>query len=297
LAISDTAQTTAISGGNITSDGGGQITVRGVCWSLDSLPLISDSHTSDGTGTGEFISLLSELIPNTTYYVRAYATNESGTAYGNQLIFKTLEELPAETVTDIDGITYIVVKIGTQKWIRENLRVTHYRNGDPIPEIKTDAKWKIQTAGARCTYDNLPANSLTFGNLYNFQAVSDSRGLCPEGWHIPSSGEWDTLSENLGGSILAGGKMKAVGILEQSTGLWYSPNTGATNSSGFSGIPGGYRINYGNFYSINNVAYFWSSTDTTSNNGWNFVLDANNAELTRNFNLHQNGFSVRCVKD
>jgi uncharacterized protein (TIGR02145 family) len=204
---------------------------------------------------------------------------------------------PVTEVSDIDGNIYPVVQIGTQSWMGANLKVKRYRNGDTIANVTTDAQWKVLGSGAYCAYENLVSNVTTYGNLYNWHALSDSRGLCPGGWHVPSESEWELMGAFLGGNSVAGGKLKSKGTLEEATGLWYAPNTEATNSSGFTAVPGGYRINYGTFYSLGNVAYFWSSSDTASVNAWNFILDANNGELNRNFNLKTNGFSVRCCKD
>jgi uncharacterized protein (TIGR02145 family) len=148
-----------------------------------------------------------------------------------------------------------------------------------------------------CAFDNSAANAVTYGYLYNWHAVNDVRGLCPDGWHIASESDWTKLATFLGGDSIAGGKLKSTGTIEMGSGLWYAPNTSATNSVNFTGLPGGYRINYGNFYSMGNVACFWSSTDSNSVNGWNYILDANNAALKQNFNLKTNGFSVRCCKD
>lgn len=294
--VSDIAATTAISGGSISSDGGASVTARGVCWSTGVNPAINNPHTSDSTGTGTYTSHISGLTPNTPYYLRAWATNSAGTAYGNIITFTTLK-VPVDTVVDVDGNVYHQVTIGSQVWLVENLHTAHYRNGDAIPLVIPDAQWKGLITGARCYYDNLPSNEKTYGSFYNWLAVNDTRGLCPEGWHVPSNKEWAQLTGILGGESIAGGKMKTTGSIEQGTGLWYSPNTGATNSSGFTGQPGGYRINYGNYYSIGNVAYFWSSSDTTNANAWNYVLDANNEKVIRHYNFQTHGFSVRCVKN
>ena len=294
--VSGISQTAAESGGTITSDGGASVTFRGVCWNTAGGPVITDQHTADGTGTGTFTSQFAGLSPNTLYYARSYATNSAGTAYGNQQTFRTLK-IVADSVTDVDGNLYHVIRIGNQSWLQENLRVTKYRNGDVIPVVATDAQWKNQTAGALCNYDNTAANGTIYGKLYNYFALTNPHGLCPTGWHVPSDGEWKTLGTILGGDAVAGGKLKSTGTIEQGTGLWYAPNTGATNSSWFTGLPGGYRINYGTYYSIGNVGYFWSTSDTASVNAWNYVLDANNNELLRNYNLMTNGFSVRCCKD
>ena len=295
-AVSAVSQTTATCGGTVTSDGGAVVAARGVCWSTSPLPLITGSHTTDGDGSGTFSSQITGLAANTLYYARAYATNSQGTGYGSAQSFTTLKII-VDSVTDVEGNVYHVVAIGGKSWLRENLKVTRYRNGDAIPQVVPDAQWKILTTGAFCNYDNLAANGDTYGKLYNFYAFADSRGLCPTGWHVPADNEWAALGSFLGGNDVAGGLMKSTGTIEQGTGLWYAPNTGATNSCGFSGLPGGYRINYGTYYSIGNVGYFWSSSDTASANGWNYVLDANNSELLRNYNFKPNGFSVRCCKD
>jgi uncharacterized protein (TIGR02145 family) len=286
----------AISGGKIASDGGAPVTQRGVCWGTNPYPLITDQHTSDGTGKGSFISQMTNLISDTLYYVRAYAINSVGITYGNMLSFRTLKVV-YYGIKDIDGNLYGILDIGNQKWLNTNLRVTKYRNGDAIPYVSADAQWKIQTMGALCSFDNLAANTTTYGNLYNWMAINDVRGLCPDGWHIPTESDWSILSTFLGGDSIAGGKLKSTGTIEMGSGLWYAPNKDAGNSVNFNALPGGYRINYGNFYSMGNVAYFWSSTDSNSVNAWNYILDANNAELKQNFNLKTNGFSVRCCKD
>jgi hypothetical protein len=183
VAVNGITQESATSGGIITSDGGASITSRGVCWNTTPDPSILGPHTSDGTGSGSFISQLSGLNPNTPYYVRAWATNSAGTAYGNTLSFTTLK-VPGDTVLDFDGNIYHKAIIGSQVWLIENLHTTHYRNGDSIPLVIPDAQWKVLTAGARCFYDNLPSNAKTYGYFYNWHAVNDSRGLCPEGWHV-----------------------------------------------------------------------------------------------------------------
>jgi uncharacterized protein (TIGR02145 family) len=285
----------ATGGGFVASDGGASVTSRGTCWSLASLPVNTGLHTVDGTGTGSFVSRMTNLLPDTLYYARAFAINSNGTAYGSTRTFRTARA-PVYGVTDIDGNIYHMVRIGTLWWLQENLRTSRYRNGDPIPVVPADGQWKTLTTGAYCLYDNQGFNDTIYGKLYNWYAMNDSRGLCPAGWHVPSDNEWTETGNFLGGSGSAGGKMKSTGTLEAGSGLWYAPNKNATNTSGFSGLPGGYRINYGTFYSTGNVACFWSASDTVLN-GWNYILDANNGELYRTFNLKTNGFSVRCCRD
>jgi len=187
--VTQITQTSAVSGGNITYDGGANVTARGVCWSISDTPTVAGTRTLNGTGPGVFVSSLAGLQPGTEYFIRAYATNGAGTGYGPTLTFKTLA-LPDDTVTDIDGNLYHVVVIDSHKWLKENLRVTRYRTGDPIPEVQSDPQWKILTNGARSVYDNTAANLDLYGFLYNFFAVTDSRGICPEGWHVATDDEW-----------------------------------------------------------------------------------------------------------
>ncbi len=294
--VSGITQSAATTGGTITSDGGASITARGVCWSTSAQPTTADPHTTDGNGTGSFTSTMAGLTPNTLYNVRAYASNSAGTSYGNVLSLTTLKQ-PADTVTDFDGNVYHLVTIGNQVWLAENLKVTHYNDGTPIPNVTPDAQWKILTTGAWCKYDNVTSNATTYGLLYNWFAVTDSRNICPAGWHIPADGEWASLSAFLGGDATAGGKMKSTGTYEAGNGLWYAPNTGATNTSGFKALPAGLRINYGNYYSLGNIADFWCVSDSSAAFSWDYILDANNESLTRGYDFKTNGFSVRCIKD
>lgn len=294
--VTDISQTSASCGGTITSDGGAAVQGRGIHLSWTQGFEKHEIITAGGTGTGTFECQIADLTPDKLYYVRAFATNSKGTAYGNTQSFTTLKIL-IDSVADIDGNIYHVVPIGNQSWLRENLRVRKYRNGDAIPNVLGDNQWKALTTGAFCTYENLAVNGATYGNLYNWHTLNDARGLCPTGWHVPSRDEWAELGNFLGGAAMAGGVLKSKGTIEAGTGLWFAPNTGATDSIGFTGLPGGYRIFYGTYYSISNVAFFWSSSDTTTVNAWNYALDANNEELTRNFNLKTHGFSIRCIKD
>jgi hypothetical protein len=162
-------EATAVSGGNILNNGGATIINRGVCWSTKSNPTINDNRSSDGNDIGYFISNLNGLSPgtmwlksNTTYYVRAYATNSVGAGYGNEVSFTTKQGSDA-TITDIDGNVYHTITIGTQVWLLENLKVTHYRNGDPIPNISDNDGWKNLTTGAYCWYNNDISYKNTYG--------------------------------------------------------------------------------------------------------------------------------------
>jgi uncharacterized protein (TIGR02145 family) len=215
----------------------------------------------------------------------------AGSATGN-VVF-----VPGNGVTDIDGTVYTSIVINGQEWMQQNLAVTKYRNGDPIPTGLSNTSWQGTTSGAYAIYNNDAANNTTYGKLYNWYAVNDSRGLCPTGWHVPSDGEWTTFETSLGGSSVAGGKMKSIGTIEDGDGLWYSPNEQATNESGFTALPGGYRNIYGTYYGIGLYGYCWSSTEYLSYNAWNRGLFCGDSNVGRgSSNLHY-GFSVRCVRD
>ncbi len=195
------------------------------------------------------------------------------------------------TVTDIDGNVYNTVTIGTQVWMKENLKVSKYKNGDVIPTNLDSAAWYTTPSGAFAIYNNDAANNTIYGKLYNWYAVADPRGLCPAGWHVPSDAEWTTLENFLGDRSVAGGKMKAV------SSLWQSPNTGATNESGFSGLPGGLRLNFGAYNFIGYYGLWWSSTEYSSAYAWSRLLNYDGGYSDRNNLLKQNGFSVRCLRD
>jgi len=185
------------------------------------------------------------------------------------------------------------VSICCQRWMTKNLDVTVYRNGDAIPKVTNNAEWAALTTGAYCYYNNDSATyAATYGKLYNWFAVNDSRGLAPEGWYIPTDFEWTTLGSCLGGDNIAGGPVKEMG-----TTHWNSPNIGATNISGFTCLPGGYRLDNGVFTSISTVCLLWSSTEFNTGYAWGRYLWYNNDELFRFSYNKLLGFSVRCIKD
>ena len=290
--VSAITSTTATSGGNITNDGGSAITARGVCWSTSTSPTTAGSKTTDATGSGSFTSAITGLIPGVTYYIRAYATNSIGAAYGNQVVFTT----DPITVTDLDGNVYNVIRIGTQVWMAENLKTTKYRNGDPIPNVTDNTAWAALSTGAYCWLNNDAVTyKATYGALYNWWAVSDSRNIAPTGWHVPTDAEWTTLTTFLGGESVAGGKLKETG-----TTHWQSPNTDATNSSGFTALPGGDRNSGGTFYTIGYHGFWWSSTANGASYAWYAwyqVLGYDFASVNRNNFYKQGGDAVRCVRD
>ncbi len=210
---------------------------------------------------------------------------------------------PGAGVTDIDGNTYQTIIINGQEWMAENLRTTKYANGDPIPNVTDANQWSNLTTGAWVHYNNDSQYENSYGKLYNWHAVDDSRNVCPTGWHVPSDNEWSTFINYLdpnadGGNVnnIAGGKMKNTGIQ-----YWQSPNVDATNESGFLGLPGGARrSDNGVFVSIGNSCSWWSSTeydDKEPFNAWHRSLgyllgSAGRYRSNKNF-----GFSIRCIKN
>jgi uncharacterized protein (TIGR02145 family) len=200
-------------------------------------------------------------------------------------------ELTYGSVTDIEGNVYKTIVIGTQTWMAENLKVTKYRNGDVITNITDGTAWENAKTGACSDYDNT-LNS-TYGKLYNFYSVIDSRNIAPIGWHVPTDAEWATLTEYLGGVMVAADKLKEAG-----TTHWKSPNTGATNESGFTALPGGFRSYFeGKFYQIGTTGSWWTSSDNGAIMAWNRDVYYNISTETNYSNDKANGYSVRCVKD
>jgi len=190
---------------------------------------------------------------------------------------------------DIDGNIYETVKIGNQVWMAKNLKATHYRNGETIPNVTGNSEWGNLSTSACCAYDNKESNVSTCGRLYNWYAVNDSRGLAPKGWHVPSDAEFQILVDHLGGNKIAGGKMKEV-----RTTHWKS----FTNESGFSALPGGCRNYYsGSFYYMGSYAAFWSTAEISSSFAWHRALSYDNSEVHRSYSSKRHGFSIRCVKD
>ena len=198
-----------------------------------------------------------------------------------------------EVCVDIDGNFYSTVQIGNQLWMSENLKTTRYNNGDEIPTGLTDGDWQNNTSGALAVYDDNELNADIYGRLYNWYAVVDNRGVCPENFHVPTDGEYILLTNYLGGNDIAGGKMKEAGFEH-----WYIPNTGATNESGFTGLPGGFRNTTGSYDYMGEGGYFRSSSEYNSYRAWFHGLYSTWEEVYRGFEMNKNsGLSVRCVGD
>jgi len=216
-----------------------------------------------------------------------------------------VEQYSGDALIDIDGNSYQTVKIGEQWWMAENLKVIHYRNGDPILNVTDDSTWANLSTGARCAYDNNESNADVFGYLYNWFAVNDRRDISPPGWHVPTDEEWKTLEKYLGMSqskadengfrgTTEGGELKETG-----TAHWLSPNEGATNESGFSALPGGCRSSFDNgiFFDLGNSANFWSVSEEDAYRAWHRDLYWTRSDVRRSNNSKQDGFSVRLIKD
>lgn len=279
---------------NLVSNGGLAILSKGACWSKNPDPTINDYKTTENNELGVFTSNLTGLETSTTYYVRAYATNEIGTSYGNSLSFTTKS---FETIQDFDGNVYSTVQIGTQTWTTQNLRVTHYSNGDIIPVITDNTEWKNLNTGALSYYDNLNLNDTLYGALYNWFAIEDSRNLCPTGWHAPTELEWNSLFETNGGLPVVGGKMKSTITDPFPDPRWDAPNKGATNELGFSGFPGGYRDHLGNYAGKGLIGFWWFGNEFNPDQSGYLIL-RNSSSAAETAHLKKSyGLSVRCIKN
>jgi uncharacterized protein (TIGR02145 family) len=263
-------------------------TFAGINWATGSYFIKTETDPEGGTnysitGTQEILS-----VPYAMY--AAKSANDAAQTAAITAMQAQITALQAQ----VTPLLYPTVTIGSQVWTSTNLNVTTYRNGDAIPEVQDGAAWANLTTGAWCHLNNDPANDAIYGKLYNWYAVNDARGLAPQGWHIPTDVEWSTLGTFLGGDGVAGGKMKTTG-----TTRWTTPNTGATNESGFAGLPGGYRIFGGRFYDVGFGGSWWSATQAQT-----FQTDAKfrglgyiNGDLFRLESDKKDGLSVRYLRD
>ncbi|MDP4291229.1 MAG: fibrobacter succinogenes major paralogous domain-containing protein [Bacteroidota bacterium] len=292
-------KTFAVTGGTINSDGGAVIKTRGICWSTNPVPTIIDTKTSFDYKNASFQDTAANLLPNTTYYVRAYASNIVGWGYGNVVSFTTPNvnvqfnpNLAYGTLSDIDGNKYKTLTIGTQTWMAENLKVTHYRNGDPIPNVKDSSTWSMLSKGAYCDYVNSPENSATYGKLYNWFCVSDPRNIAPPGWHVPSFSEIYILITYLGGSPGAGDKLKEMGSIN-----WSTPSS-STNASGFTALAGGDRQINGKYENKLLYSIWWCNESSSNTCAYYWLLYNNNSYVSvAESGNKAGGFSVRLIKD
>jgi uncharacterized protein (TIGR02145 family) len=196
-----------------------------------------------------------------------------------------------EIVADIDGNIYHTVVIGKQKWMLENLKTTRYNDGEEIPNVEENKEWEVMNSGAYCNYNNLETNGELFGRLYNWHAVKTGK-LAPPGWRVATDDDWTILIDYLGGLDVAGGKLK-----ERGTVHWDEPNTGATNSSGFTALPGGMRYFDGYYTGLHRGAVWWTSTAYDESKAWFMSIGYNIELLRRDTYIFRNGFLVRCIKE
>ena len=295
-------------------------TFSGINWGKNAKFLQVELNTTGGTtytdlGTTQMMSVPYALQANAIKMKTSAMGDTLYTGNGNFLIIPGISAAnpippilnqPEAPVTDIDGNVYQTVRIGTQVWMKENLKVSKYRNGNSIPTGLTNSQWNSTTSGAFAVYNNDQTNNSIYGKLYNWYAVSDPRGLCPVGWHVPSDGEWKTLEITLGMSgtdaDLTGGRGTSQNIggkLKSTSSLWTAPNTGATNESGFLGLPGGWREgSSGNYLYVGSSGFWWpSSTYYSTTFAWYRGLGSSNLNSYRDYINWQSGFSVRCLKD
>jgi uncharacterized protein (TIGR02145 family) len=292
----------ATCGGTVVSDGGSMITTRGVVYGGVPNPSLLDRFTTNGSGLGAYSSILTGLSPLTSYFARAYATNGIGTAYGNSISFTTIAFTCGITsVVDIDNNVYNTIPIGSQCWLQRNLTVSKYRNGDNIQTGLSNSQWETTTSGAYSTYNDV-SNDIIYGKLYNLYAVDDVRGVCPTEWHVATDSEWnvmikyidpnaDTTITNGYQNTIAGGSLK-------STTGWESPNSGATNSTGFTALPGGYKYNTGGIGLVPRQGEWWVGGGPSRSRGLYFsspnVYRGSDSIFQT---VSASGRSVRCARD
>jgi len=290
IVVSNIGTNTATSGGNVTDDGGVAVSVRGICWSTSSNPTTTDSNTIDGSGTGAFVINLVGLSPLTLYYVRAYATNSLGTAYGNEVTFTTQNPCPGIPIVNYGGQAYNTIQIGNQCWLRENLNIGTRINGS---QNQTNNSF-IE----KYCYDDLESNCDIYGGLYQWDEVMQYiyteglQGICPSGWHLPDDVDWDILLQNVGTAGFAGGSLKQAGTIH-----WAAPNNRATNNSEFTALPGGTRTNTGTFNSLTLSTNIWSSSVWNPPDATSIFLQYSRATFNVYTNERNNGFSGRCLKN
>ena len=295
------------------------VTYRGICFSTSPNPVPS---VNEGTGVGTFQKRIF-TVPGTTYYIRAYAENAAGIAFGNEKTYTTISTIfiNSPDIFDVDGNSYPTYTINNQRWTKKNLNVSKFRNGDPIPQVQNAAAWLSTTSPAWCYYQNNTENGPIYGKLYNHYAIEDPRGLAPAGWHVPSVLEFKNMIYYMG-SVSQNVPLYQIIDFSNSSGdyritgidYWLFPNANATNRSGFSSLPGGGRNyfagstnNEASFYFSNStLASYWLSDVLTTNfentpnlaRGYTIGLSNNINSLSGiGFADRKTGYYIRCVKD
>lgn len=306
--------------GSILHIGQDEITEHGFCWSDNGNPTREGSSVLLGSrdSIGTFSAVITGLSLRTTYYVKSFAETGGGITYGNEIYVRTPLPHVDPTMTDYDGNEYPVVVIGSQAWMAENLRTTHYADGTAIPMVENDSAWWALTPDARAFswYDNDPSLGdygayYTWAGAMNGEAGSNRnpsrvQGVCPDGWHLPSDAEWNQMQIHLGMSpneadrIGFVGTRVALGIKLKGFGIpMWDEYTGYEqyNESGFTALPCGLRTSSGNFDNLERYAYFWTSTEFDASEAWYRYLQRGHSALLRVHNNKGNGFTVRCVLD
>jgi uncharacterized protein (TIGR02145 family) len=282
VSVSLVASTTVSVSASITAVGIPAYTVRGVCYGTSANPTVGNSKQEvTGTGTGSYSAALSGLTANTTYYIRAYATNAVGTEYGTVSSFTTNAK-----PTDGGGNAYEAITIGNQVWLQQNLRAAKYNDGTAITVMATASTWKGATTAYYCWHDNNSANAAQYGALYNYYVVASTKNVCPSGYHIPAKAEWEQLATYLGGASVAGAKLKS------------NISWDGTNTSGFNATAGGYRNSTdGAFYALG-IEGGWWTTNTVSPTGEAYYMDLYQGynDITSLSANRKNGMSIRCIK-
>jgi uncharacterized protein (TIGR02145 family) len=255
------------------------------------------------TVTGNYSTLvhanLTKLQPGTTYHYRTKAANSDGYVYGTDMTFTTTDIKPVNivfnpdftygSVSDNDGNVYKTIQIGVQTWMAENLRTTTFNDNTSIPLKTIYSTWTVLSTPGYCWYNN---DSVAYGAMYNWYAVNTGK-LCPAGWHVPIDSEWTTLTTTLGGDSVSGNKLKETGTIH-----WMTSNSGATNESGFTALPGGYRNSgTGVFNDLKKLGYFWSATEYNTIDAIYRLLSYNSGHVESSSSNKNSAFSVRCVKD
>ncbi len=291
---SDITDTSATVAWMITNDGGSEVTETGIYWGTEANPRVTGSRLAIGTGTGEFTTELTSLSHSSIYHFTAYAVNSAGEITSNEKIFLTTILYDTSSVSDMDGNNYRTVKLWDKWWMAENLRVTSFADGSPIPQVTDNTAWTGLTGPGYCWYNNDSASHQgSYGILYNWHTVN-AGNLCPTGWRVPTYDEWTMLIDHLGSLTIAGGMLKEIG-----TNRWNSPNTGATDEAGLTALPGGLRRTSGTFYGMGSTGTWWSSTespyDVSMASNLNLYSGSSNAGF-RSDGKNQ-GSSVRCIKD
>lgn len=283
--------TKATIGGTFSVDKSTEIIAAGICWSFNSFPTIDDTKIDTIRKNGVFYIHLTDLEPGKTYYTRAFVTTPNTTYYGSNCEFKT-KTLPNNAIVDIEENIYHTITIGSQTWIVENLKTSHYRNGDIISFASNENAWINSTMGAYCIANNPMIPGTNRVHLYNQAAITDLRNIAPEGWRVSTDSDWQTLINHLGNDTLCGGKLKSM-----SAAYWPQPNIGANNQSGFSAYPSGYRDCLGIYKNLGLHTNFWTSTASDNDSTFAYNLKYNSSEIQKSTFSNKSGLAVRCIKE